>query len=96
MNINGRITMGTTGGRTCGSTRRGITIRKDVQLNVDSMPCRGSGMTTSPCPQYITWSPSCSDFVGNIFFKSFLWLSLQPTRAVRACVCVYVRARVRA
>jgi hypothetical protein len=45
--------MGTTGGGTCGSTRRGITIRTDVQLNVDSMPCRRSGMTPSPLLPFV-------------------------------------------
>jgi len=40
--------MGSTGGGTYGSTRRGITIRKDIQLGVDSMPCRGSDMTQIP------------------------------------------------
>ena len=45
--------MGSTGGGTCGSTRTGITIRKDVQLNVDSMPCRGSGMTQIPLLPFV-------------------------------------------
>jgi len=40
--------MGSTGGGTYGSNRRGITIRKDVQLDVDSMPCSGSHMTQIP------------------------------------------------
>jgi len=37
--------MGSTGEGTYRSTRGGITIRKDVKLDVDSMPCRGSDMT---------------------------------------------------
>lgn len=45
--------MGSTGGGTCGSTRRGITIRKDVQLNADSTPRRGSGMTQIPLLPFV-------------------------------------------